>query len=304
MIKRMLYIFCLVATGIAQPALVELGRFGGTGAAPGYFTKPCAIDISGDGRLFICDSGNQRLQIFDLFGKFRLNIGGFGWSAEKFDQPLDVWARSTINIYVADYNNQRVQRFDKDLNFIGEKRSNTSVSEIFQFREVLSAAYSSQGDLFLLDAGENKVIKFNNQDKGDASFGYYHSGQGELTGPVQLELSSDYRVIVSDADARAVLVFDYFGNFLFKIEHPDFKRPSGLALDRNNRIYVADPEAKSIFEFTPSGKFLTAYNLVSGVPFFAPVDLAIHETEKQTRFYIIDGDQIIITERIAVAPKE
>ena len=304
MCKLILSIYVLAGIAMAQPTLVELGRFGGTGAAPGNFTNPSAIDISDDGRVFVCDPGNQRLQIFDLSGKFLINIGGFGWSPEKFDQPLDVWSRSTINIYVADYNNQRVQRFDKDLNFIGEKRSNALEQEKFQFREVLSTAYSSQGDLFLLDGAENKVIKFNNQDKGDAAFGYYESGQGELTGPVQLELSSDHRVIVSDADAAAVLIYDYFGTFLFKIEHPDFRRPNGLALDRNNRLYVADAEAKAVFEFAPNGKFITLYKRIDGIPLSAPCDLAIHEKMKKIRFYIIDGDEIIIAEKGAVSPRE
>jgi len=288
----------------AQPNLIELGRIGGTGSAPGNFADPSAIDMSDDGRLFICDTGNQRIQLFDLMGRFRINVGGFGWAVKKFDQPVDIWARSTINIYIADYNNQRVQRFDKDMNFIAAKSSNSGDREAFQFLQVLSVAYSSQGDLFLLDAGENKVIKFDNQSQGDASFGYYDSGQGELTGPIQLELSSDHRVIVSDAEAEAIFVYDYFGNFLFVIEHPDFKYPMGLALDKNNRIYVADPENKSIFEFTPGGKFLNQFRRVSGIPFTEPVDLTIHQTEKQTRFYIIDGDEIIIAERIAVPPKE
>jgi len=304
MIKILLVLFCFLSISWAQPKLVELGRFGGTGSAPGNFADPSAIDISDDGRLFICDTGNQRIQLFDLMGRFRINVGGFGWAVKKFDQPVDIWARSTINIYIADYNNQRVQRFDKDMNFIAAKSSNSGDREAFQFLQVLSVAYSSQGDLFLLDAGENKVIKFDNQSQGDASFGYYDSGQGELTGPIQLELSSDHRVIVSDAEAEAIFVYDYFGNFLFLIEHPDLKYPKGLALDRNNRIYVADPENKSIFEFTPGGKFLNQFRHVSGVPLTEPVDLTIHQTEKQTRFYIIDGDEIIIAERIAVAPKE
>jgi hypothetical protein len=36
----------------------------------------------------------------------------------------------------------------------------------------------------------------------------------------------------------------------------------------------------------------------------APADLAIHDTKDQTRFYIIDGDEVVITERVTVAPKE
>jgi hypothetical protein len=170
--------------------------------------------------------------------------------------------------------------------------------------QVLSVAYSSQGDLFILDAGENKVIKFNNQGQGDAVFGFYDSGQGELTAPIQLELSTDHKIIVSDAEAEVLCIYDYFGNFLYRIEHPDFQYPNGLALDRNNRIYVADPEKKSIFEFSPSGKFLNQFREVSGIYLTNPVDLAIHQTEKQTRFYIIDGDEIIIAERVAATLKE
>jgi DNA-binding beta-propeller fold protein YncE len=288
----------------AQPVLTELGRFGGTGSAPGKFKDPTAIDFSEDGRLFVCDRGNQRIQVFDLFGNFRINLGGFGWQEEKFDGPADIWARSTINIYIADYNNQRVQRFDKDLNYINSKRSNPGSEERFQFREVLSVAYSPQGDLFILDAGDKKVIKFNSQDQGDVAFGFYDSGAGELTFPIQVELSSDHRVIVSDAEAEALFVYDHFGNFLYHIKHPEFKYPMGIAHDIDNRIYVADPESKSIFEFTLSGKFLNQYKHASGIPFKEPMDLCVIKMKSQMRFYIVDGDEILITERITRTPEE
>jgi hypothetical protein len=288
----------------AQPYLVELGRFGGTGSIPGKFKEPSAIDKSDDGRLFICDRGNQRIQVFDLFGNFRINFGGFGWDEEKFDEPADIWARSTLNIYVADYNNERVQRFDKDLNYISSKFSNPGGQEHFQFREVISVAYSPKGDLFIVEAGENKILKFNSQDQGDVAFGYYESGAGELTAPVQLELSSDHRVVVSDAETKAVFVYDYFGNYLFQISHPDFKQPMGIAHDTQNRVYVADPESKGIYEFTSGGKFLNKYRTISGIPFSAPMDLVVTEVENQIRFYIIDGDDILIAKKVSDTPKE
>jgi len=303
MFKGIISFVFIVSIVSAQPCLQELGRFGGTGSAPGFFKNPSAIDLSNNGQLYICDRGNQRVQVFDVYGKFLMNFGGFGWDKEKFDGPLDIWARSTINIYVADHNNQRVQRFDKDFNYLSSKVSNSGAEERFQFREVLSVAYSPQGDLFLLDGGERKIIKYNNQDRGDAAFGYYESGAGELTGPVQLELSSDHRVIVSDSEAETIFVYDYFGTFLYNIQHNDFKQPLGIA-HNNNRIYVADPEHKSIFEFTVSGKYLGQYHQVSGVPLSAPVDLCIFQNEKQIRFYIIDGDEVIIAERVTGTPEE
>jgi DNA-binding beta-propeller fold protein YncE len=304
MIRILFFILIISSMAVAQSSLEELGRFGGSGSVPGKFKEPSAIDKSNDGRLFICDRGNQRIQIFDLFGNFRINIGGFGWDEEKFDEPADVWARSTLNIYVADYNNQRVQRFDKDLNYIGSKTSNPGGEEQFQFREIMSVAYSPQGDLFILEAGENKILKFNSQDQGDAAFGYYESGAGELTAPIQLELSSDHRVVVSDAEAKAIFVYDYFGTYLFQITHPDFKQPMGITHDAQNRIYVADPESKSIFVFTAGGKFLTQYRHISGILFTGPMDLVVTDVENQIRFYIIDGDDILIAKKVSETPKE
>ena len=294
----------LYSLSMSQSQLAEVGRFGGTGSVPGKFKFPSAIDRSDDGRLFICDRGNQRIQVFDLFGHFRINFGGFGWDEEKFDGPADIWARSTLNIYVADYNNERVQRFDKDLNYISSKISNPGEQEKFQFREVISVAYSPQGDLFIVEAGENKILKYNSQDQGDAAFGYYESGLGELTTPVQLELSSDHRVVVSDAEARAIFIYDYFGTYLFQITHPDFKRPMGIAHDSQNRIYVADPESKAIFEFASGGKFLNQYRHVSGIPFSAPMDLVVTNVENQIRFYIIDGDEILIANKVSDTAEE
>ena len=302
--KVILFVTFMCTLTLAQSYLEELGKFGGTGSIPGKFNGPLGIDKSEDGRIFICDKGNQRIQVFDLFGNFQKNFGGFGWDEENFDGPVDIWARSTLNIYVADYNNQRVQRFDKDMNYISSKYSNPADLEKFQFQEVLSVAYSSQGDLFIVDAGENKIIKFNSQDQGDAAFGYYESGAGELTSPVQLELSSDHRVIVSDSEARAIFIYDYFGSYLFQIAHPDFKQPMGIALDSQDRIYVADPVNKSIFEFTSSGKLLNQYRHVSGAPFSAPMDLVVTNVDNNIRFYIVDGDDILIAKKISATPKE
>ena len=44
--------------------------FGRGGRQPGEFLRPLGIDISSGGRVFIADTGNHRIQAFDLTGKF------------------------------------------------------------------------------------------------------------------------------------------------------------------------------------------------------------------------------------------
>ena len=45
-------------------------EWGKVGSGPGEFKNPHALAIDSRGRLFVCDRGNVRVQIFDLDGKF------------------------------------------------------------------------------------------------------------------------------------------------------------------------------------------------------------------------------------------
>ncbi len=282
----------------------EIGKFGGTGTRPGLFNAPSGLDFSEDGRLFIADRRNHRIQVFDPYGRFLANFGGYGMGDEKFDEPCDVWARSTLNIFIADYNNQRVQRYNKNLTYLNSKYSNPGEEDRFQHERILSMAYSPQGELFLLDAGENKVVKINQNDKGIAAFGFYESGRGQLIFPVQIDLTGNHRVIVSDAGARKIFVYDYFGNFLRYIEHPDFLAPGGLAVDDQNRIYVADAEAGMVFIFDLEGRYLAGFSNINGLTLKRPVDLTLLKMNKFYHVYLIDGDEIWIHKLQFKVPKE
>jgi len=45
-------------------------EWGGTGDAPGQFNQPHALAMDSQGRLFVADRGNNRIQIFDQEGRF------------------------------------------------------------------------------------------------------------------------------------------------------------------------------------------------------------------------------------------
>ncbi len=288
----------------AQLQVAELGRFGGTGSTPGLFKNPSAVDITQDGRIVICDRDNHRLQLFDLNGNFIKDIGGFGGTIDQFDQPRDIYARSALNIFVADYNNRRVQRYDKDFNFINSFISNPGDDERFQFREVSSVVYSPRGDMFILDHGEKKVIKFNPDNKAEVAFANYESGAGELALPIQLDLTSDHRLLISDAANKAVFIYDYYGNFIQKIEYPQFKSPSGLAVDQEDRIYICDPASAAIYIFTPRGTFLDQLVTIGGLKLKFPSDLALVGRDDRYQLVVIDQDQVILASLKYGLPQE
>jgi len=72
-----------------------LKQWGRTGSAPGEFYGPHGIAMDSQGRIFVADRGNNRIQIFDQEGKL-LDI----WT--QFGKPCDVSIDANDNIYVVD----------------------------------------------------------------------------------------------------------------------------------------------------------------------------------------------------------
>ena len=217
---------------------IESGRFGGRGSENGKFNTPLALDISVDNVVYVVDTGNNRIQLFDKRGNFIRTIGGFGFEKEQFDAPRDIWINSLVNIYVSDYNNQRVQRYDRNMNFINLLTSNEGQISDFQFAEIASCAVNSQNDLFVVDHGDYKIIKFKRDGSAERVFGRFDSGDGELELPEQIALWGSDKLIVSDPGQSGIVMFDQFGNYILKITDDNFIQPRGLDVDNNKNIYL------------------------------------------------------------------
>jgi len=95
-----------------------LDRFGEHGIAPGQFHGPSGIGISSDEFIYVSDTGNGRIQKFDLNWKFILEFGKEGEGKLSF--PAGLCIGEDENIYVVDRGNKRVVAFDKEGNFLQE----------------------------------------------------------------------------------------------------------------------------------------------------------------------------------------
>lgn len=289
--------FILIASLLVFPLslvtaqnFVELGRSTGH---DGPFQNPQAVTVSVDGTIYVVDSGNNRIQLFNHRGAYLRTIGGFGFAADQFDRPLDIWAGSLINIYVADFNNRRVQRYDRDLNYISSLENNEALDRDFQFEEVKSCAVNSNNDLFVLENSENKIIKFNRHGQAERSFGSYESGPGELEDPQQIEISQNKFIIVSDARARAILIFDFFGTYIKSVQYKDFLHPSGMCVLPDQTILLADPSANSVFSITPNFQQVNTIHFQTRKPVSRLTDVAFWKKEKQILLYLLDGNELV-----------
>lgn len=82
-----------------------LARWGHRGTGPGEFRMDSgSIAVAADGRVFVADTGNFRVQVFSATGRHLASLGSFGRGAGQFVWPSTVVAGAGGSVYVADDN--------------------------------------------------------------------------------------------------------------------------------------------------------------------------------------------------------
>jgi DNA-binding beta-propeller fold protein YncE len=80
-----------------------LNRWGGPGTAAGHFRlEGGAIAVGSDGRVYVADTGNFRVQVFSPSGKHLASFGRFGNGPGQFLWPFDIAVDTAGGIWVAD----------------------------------------------------------------------------------------------------------------------------------------------------------------------------------------------------------
>lgn len=91
-----------------------LGTIGGEkGEGPGQFLFPTYLAVDGKGNLYVTDTLNSRVQMFDGDGKYVKSFGQRGNAWGMFDKPKGVALDSFGNVYVADSGWSNVQIFNQ-----------------------------------------------------------------------------------------------------------------------------------------------------------------------------------------------
>jgi hypothetical protein len=145
-----------------EPPYQFVTAWGGKGSAPGQFSDPTGIAVAGD-EVFVSDSRNGRIQVFDLDGHFKRQFGAPGEKPGQLGRPMNLAVYGN-ELYVAEYFNDRVQVFALDgtpKRVIGKSGSGAG-----EFNAPGGVAVASNGDLFVADFYNQRV----QQLKADGSF--------------------------------------------------------------------------------------------------------------------------------------
>jgi tripartite motif-containing protein 71 len=223
--------------------------FGGAGKDAGRFVYPLGIDISRDGKVFIADSGNHRIQVFDLTGKFLYKFNVESESPKHGSDPVDIIASKLKGyLYVADNENHNIKVYNRKgvLQFKWGKFG----EEHGEFRYPGIMTQNEYNEIFVVDVLNTRAQKFSPFGDYIATVGSWGVRQGNFFRPKGVALDKNNRVFVSDGYMGVLQAFTDMGSFLGVVCKKNKKRvfdyPAGIFIDKNNRLYVVEMKGNKI----------------------------------------------------------
>jgi len=85
---------------IFTPTGELVGRLGEPGDAPSRFRDPGGVTVGPRGRVYVADTGNRRVQVFDAVGNWVAAWGGP--DGDEFEEPVGIDVGPEGNVWVAD----------------------------------------------------------------------------------------------------------------------------------------------------------------------------------------------------------
>lgn len=137
--------------------VMDIGKRGG---GPGEFNLPRDMAIGKDGRLYVVDGGNFRVQIFNADGSYHSSFGSVGRQLGNFARPKEIATDPDGNVYVADAAFGNFQIFNPEgdlLMYIGSRSERGGPAEYILPSGI---AIDDDGRIFFVDQWFAKLDVF------------------------------------------------------------------------------------------------------------------------------------------------
>ena len=249
--------YCAIDTGAG---CVDPDSNGPLVLGDGQFNEPWGITVGGNGRVYVADTWNHRIQVFESDGVFVNKWGKLGQVSsasggeDLFYGPRDVVVDGQGRLFVSDTGNKRIMVFDGDGAYVAQWGGPGLAPGSFE--EPVGLATDSDGDLYVADTWNRRVQFFG------PGYNYIREWPVEgwlgtnVTNKPYIDVDSQGRAYVTDPEAYRVYVFDSQGTVVatfgrYGYESDAFTLPTGIAIDPAGYIYVTDPDGQKVLKFEP-----------------------------------------------------
>jgi DNA-binding beta-propeller fold protein YncE len=263
-----------------RPLLVINGP--GEGEKP-TFARPMGAAYGQDDRIYVSDTENDRIVVFDDGGSFLFEFGGKGiakplpgavvtWEEGLLNYPLGIDADEDGNVYVADFRNDQIQVFDPDGEFVRRfPDPQAPVGKGSSGQEGAGIAVTDvavhDGKVYATDAYQ--VFVFTTEGELVSQFGKPGDWAGDLDHPNGIDVGEDGTIFVSDSNHNRVVAFDEDGEVLWTVGEPVeeiaqqvesvFGLPRGLNVLEDGSMLVVDAFEFELVRVSADGEVVQRY---------------------------------------------
>jgi len=190
-----------------------------SGNNSGEFNRPNGIAVDSNGKIYVADSGNNRIQVFASSGAFEYSIGKSdctsGTNPGEFKNPIDVAIDSEGKIYVLESShaidssdsNNRIQVFTASRVYeysIG-KNDNSTGSDAGEFNQATCLTVDDEF-IYVADSGNHRIQVFS---ASSGSFKYSIGKVDNSSGSGEREFYTPWGIVV---DSNTIYVGDGINN--------------------------------------------------------------------------------------------
>jgi sugar lactone lactonase YvrE len=257
-------IFEIILTPVVAPDLpvfdaMIYGQLGGDGVeGEVMLTRPMAA-IRAHDRIYVSDTGNNRVQVFDAAGRPLFLFGGRGREQGQFLFPYGL-AATVDRLFVADLYAGTIQMFDLEGNFIGYFGEQAASDGLLSGPGALFIA----GDrLYVTDINRHRVLVFNLDD---GQLLREVGMEEDILAPNGVAVDDNGYIYVSSAGRQRIAVYTPEGRPLRFINGSTdghgqsvLLNPRGVAVTRDGRILAVSKMTHQIVVFSSDGRVLNTF---------------------------------------------
>lgn len=256
---------------------------GESGDDRGQLRTPMGVTVAEDGRIWVADTGNRRVQVFEPDGRVARVIDD-GW-----ERPLDVAVMPDGSTWIADLGADTVRCFEAD--------GTPCEPEAYEVESPSGLGARERHGPLAVQLYGHRVTSVTGSPQ--LSVGGRGGGRGQLSHPTDVAVLEDGGFMVADAYNHRIQRYDDRGRatgaWTGPIERP-FRIPTGVAASRGV-IHVADSGGRRVVALGPEGRVLAQWAL--GDDHHPGIHSPVRVAARGDRVYVADAanDRIVVLRR-------
>jgi hypothetical protein len=206
--------------------------------------------------IYVVDSGNNRVEIFDTKGGYHAQFGSVGSGNSQFSGPGCIALDVKGNVYVCDYGNSRIEKFNAYGSYMSEIDGNH-----IKFARPTGIGFDPSGNIWLSDQSGYQIVEYNSSGNYVASFGSQGAGNGQFGANVSnLAVDASGNIFVADLSNNRIQKFNNSGGYLLQFGQAgpggtNFA-PVNLTIDASGNALVDDNQLVTYEKFDNNGNYL------------------------------------------------